>query len=145
VTWIEEPATRPVPVPDELSAPFWQAAAEHRLVLARCSGCGQFTHPPDVVCPYCHITDPQFAFDPVDGSGTVRSWAVMHQSFLSGFDADLPFVLVDVEMSAQADLRLIGRLLDGPAAPLRAGAVVKLAFEDIAAGFSVPAFRLATR
>ena len=36
----------------------------------------------------------------------------MRQSFLQGFD--VPFVLVDVELVEQADLRLIGRLLDGP-------------------------------
>ena len=38
----------------------------------------------------------------------------MRQSFLPGFDDDLPFVLVDVELEEQADLRMIGRLLDGP-------------------------------
>ncbi len=43
----------------------------------------------------------------------------MHQSFLPGFDDLLPFVLVDVELDEQADLRTIGRLLDGPDAPLR--------------------------
>ena len=35
----------------------------------------------------------------------------MRQSFLPGFDD--PFVLVDVELPAQPDLRLIGRLVDG--------------------------------
>ena len=38
----------------------------------------------------------------------------MRQSFLPGFDDDVPFVLVDVELDEQADLRMIGRLLDGP-------------------------------
>ena len=40
----------------------------------------------------------------------------MRQSFLPGFD--VPFVLVDVELPAQEDLRLIGRLVDGPDAAL---------------------------
>ncbi len=133
---------RPVPVPDALSAPFWTAAAAHTLALARCSRCGVFAHPPDIVCPHCASTDPAFVFVPVDGAGTVRSWTVMRQSFLPGFDA--PFVLVDVELSAQPDLRLIGRLTDGPDAPLRIGAAVRVAFEDIAPGVSVPAFSLAS-
>jgi hypothetical protein len=64
----------------------------------------------------------------------------MRQSFLSGFDT--PFVLVDVELSAQEDLRLIGRLVDGPDAPLSLGAPVRLVFEDIASGVAVPAFEL---
>lgn len=132
---------RPVPVPDEQSCDFWTAAAAHSLVLARCAQCAKLTHPPDTVCPHCGSTDPAFEFVPVDGSGSVRSWTVMRRSFLSGFD--VPFVLVDVELSAQADLRVIGRLVDGPDAPLRLGAPVRVAFEDVAPGLAIPAFELA--
>jgi uncharacterized OB-fold protein len=134
--------SRPVPVPDERSAPFWEAAANHVLAVARCSRCGAYAHPPDAVCSNCGSTDPGFAFQPVSGRGSVRSWTVVRQSFLPGFDADLPFVLVDVELVEQAELRLIGRLLDGPHAPLALGAAVRAAFEDIAPGMAVPAFVL---
>jgi len=136
------PAMRPVPVPDEFSAPFWDAAAQHVLSIARCSRCGAFSHPPDVICPHCGSTDPGFEFQPVSGRGSVRSWTVVRQSFLPGFEADLPFVLVDVELVEQPELRLIGRLLDGPDAPLALGTAVKAAFEDIAPGVSIPAFAL---
>lgn len=134
---------RPVPVPDEQSAPFWAAAGRGELVLARCSRCRRFAHPPDPVCPSCRHTDPAFAFEPVAGGGTVRSWTVIRQSFLPGFEADLPFVLVDVELDAQPDLRFIGRLVDGPGAPLHAGDRVTVTFEQIAGGVCVPAFALA--
>ena len=40
----------------------------------------------------------------------------------------MPFVLVDVELDDQAELRLIGRLVDGVAAPLSLGARVVAAF-----------------
>jgi uncharacterized protein len=133
--------TRPLPVPDERSAPFWEAAAEHVLVVARCSRCGAFSHPPDIVCPHCGSADPAFVFTPVEGTGTIRSWTVMRQSFLPGFD--VPFVLVDVELAAQEDLRLIGRLVDGPEAMLEIGAPASVVFEDVAPGVSVPAFTLA--
>ena len=134
---------RPLPVPDEASAPFWSAAAEHILTVARCGQCARFTMPPDVVCPHCHTSDPRFEFTPVSGRGTVRSWTVVRQALLPGFDDDLPFVLVDVELVEQADLRLIGRLLDGIDAHLRAGDAVTVGFEDLAPGVAVPAFELA--
>ena len=73
-----------------------------------------FTHPPEPVCPHCHHTDPRFAFELVAGHGVIRSWTVIRRSFLPGFDDDLPFVLVDVALDGHDDLRLIGRLLDGP-------------------------------
>jgi hypothetical protein len=129
-----------VPVPDTRSQPFWDAAAEHQLVLARCTGCDKLCHPPDAACPHCGSTDPDFSFVAVDGSGVIRSWTVIRQSFLQGFD--VPFVLVDVELAVQADLRLIGRLVDGPETPLSLGAPVHLAFEDVAPGVAVPAFAL---
>lgn len=131
---------RPVPVPDELSREFWDAAAAHSLVLARCARCARFSHPPDTVCPHCGSTDPAFEFTVVEGSGSIRSWTIMRQSFLPGFD--VPFVLVDVELSAQPEVRLIGRLVDGPEAPLRVGAPVHLTFEDIGPDVAVPAFAL---
>jgi hypothetical protein len=64
----------------------------------------------------------------------------MRQSFLPGFD--VPFVLVDVELDVQPDLRLIGRLLSGETSGLRQGARVRLAFEDVASDVAIPAFEL---
>jgi uncharacterized OB-fold protein len=139
------PAARPVPVPDDTSAPFWEAAAAHVLTVARCARCRAFTIPVDVVCPHCHSTDPGFVFEPVTGRGSLRSWTVVRQSFLPGFDDDVPFVLVDVELDDQADLRMIGRLLDGPDVPLHLGDRVTAAFEDLAPGVAVPAFVLEER
>jgi uncharacterized protein len=98
--------------------------------------------PPDLTCPRCLSPDPAFVFEPISGLGTVRSWTVMRQSFLPGFDDDVPFVLVDVELYEQPDLRMIGRLLDGPEAPVRLGDPVTVAFEDLAPGVAIPAFVL---
>ncbi len=133
-------ADRPLPVPDDTSAPYWAATAQHVLTVARCGQCGALTLPPDVMCTACGSTDPAYEFTPVSGRAVVRSWTVVRQSFLPGFD--VPFVLVDVELPEQADLRLIGRLLDGVEADLRIGAEVRVAFEDLTAEIAVPAFEL---
>jgi uncharacterized OB-fold protein len=101
-----------------------------------------FTHPPDVVCPHCHSTEPGFSFTPVSGRGTVRSWTIMRQSFLPGFDDDVPFLLVDVELVEQPDLRIIGRLMDGPTADIQIGTFVRLTFENLTSDIAVPAFAL---
>lgn len=132
--------SRPVPVPDEMSAPFWAATSRHDLALARCSRCGAYAHPPDVTCPHCGSADPDFAFGSVSGTGTIRSWTVLRQSFLPGFD--VPFVLVDVELDVQPELRLIGRLLSGETPDLRLGARVRVDFEDVAPDVAIPAFAL---
>jgi uncharacterized OB-fold protein len=131
---------RPVPVPDELSAPYWAAAARHVLAIARCSRCQAYTIPPDVSCPECGSTDPDYTYQEVSGRARVRSWTVVRKSFLDGFD--VPFLLVDVELVEQPELRMIGRLLDGPDAAVAIGAPVTVAFEDLTAGVAIPAFSL---
>lgn len=135
-------ATRPLPVADEASAPYWAAAADHVLTIARCGRCARLTLPPEVVCSSCGCTEPGHEFTAVSGRGVVRSFTVVRQSFLPGFE--VPFVLVDVELEEQAELRVIGRLLDGVDAELRLGAPVRVAFEDLGDGIAVPAFELAT-
>ncbi|HMO68208.1 MAG TPA: OB-fold domain-containing protein [Novosphingobium sp.] len=131
---------RVLPLPDGQSTPFWEACSRHELALPRCGACGLFTLPPDLTCPHCHSTEPAWTFQPVMTGGRVRTWTVMRHSFLQGFD--LPAVLVDVELDQQADLRLIGRLVDGPDVPLVIGARVSVVFEDIGEGFSLPCFKL---
>ena len=100
--------------------------------------------PPTTVCPACGTTDPRFTYEVVDGAGTIRSWTVVRDAFLPGFEADLPYVLVDVELDAEPGLRMIGRLIDGSTATLRIGARVAVTFDPIAAGIAVPSFALAT-
>jgi hypothetical protein len=93
------------------------------------------------VCERCGSTTPDFEFAPIDGGGTVKSWTVVRQSFLPGFDT--PYLLVDVELDVQVGLRFVARLLDRADTALSVGARVQVDFEDIADSVSVPAFRLA--
>ena len=138
-------ATKPLPVPDARSEGYWAAAAEGVLALPRCHVCRHYTLPPIAVCPHCGSTDPRFRAEPVDGAGTVRSWTVVRDAFLPGFADDVPYLLVDVELDAQPDLRMIGRLVDGPDTALALGARVAVTFDALADDVKVPAFVLTDR
>jgi uncharacterized OB-fold protein len=129
-----------LPVADEISAPYWEACARHVLTLPRCSDCGEFTLPPDISCPNCRSLDPRFVFVEVAGRGRIRTWTVIRHSFLSGFE--LPFLLVDVQLEEQPEVRMIGRLVDGPDVAIAIGDPVAVTFDDLAPGMAVPAFRL---
>jgi uncharacterized OB-fold protein len=131
---------RPLPVVDDLSEAFWTASNAGSLALARCSQCDAYTHPPDRVCSACGSLDPQFQFMPVSGRGVVRSWSVLRQSFLPGFDELVPFTLLDVELVEQPELRIIGRLLDDGTREPRLGDAVQVQFERLTPEVTVPAF-----
>ncbi|MGW0246235.1 Zn-ribbon domain-containing OB-fold protein [Nocardia goodfellowii] len=133
---------RPLPVPDDLSAPYWAAAAQHTLAIARCHRCATYAIPPDHTCTHCGTTDPAFRFVPVTGSGRIRSWTVVRRASLLGFSDQVPYLLVDVELAEQAGLRMIGRLLDGPEVAVHEGDPVRVAFEDVTEDVAIPAFRL---
>jgi hypothetical protein len=45
--------TRPIPVPNEWTKPFWDAAKRGVLELQRCQSCGHFQHPPYATCVQC--------------------------------------------------------------------------------------------
>ena len=98
-------------------------------------------HAPRCGVPALPITRSAFEFTPVSGRGTVRSWTVVRQAFLPGFDEDLPFVLVDVELVEQsrspADRPVAGRRH----ADLHIGDAVVVAFEDLAPGRGCSRFR----
>jgi uncharacterized protein len=108
--------------------------------MARCSNCETFSFPVDSICLQCRTTNPEYSWEQVSGDGVVRSWTIIRQSFLPGFD--VPFLLVDVELVEQAELRMIARLVDGADASPALGDHVRLAFEDVADGVSIPAFQL---
>lgn len=131
--------TIPIPVPDEYSAGFWAAAARGFLALSCCDHCGRLAMPPDIICVGCRSSEPSFHDEPVSGNGTVRSWTTLHTAFLPGFAALLPYVLVDVELDEQADLRVVARLLSS-GDPLAINARARTEFVEVAPGFCVPGF-----
>lgn len=58
--------------------PFWQAAAEGRLVLPLCEDCRQYHWYPRAVCPHCHGQN--LHWKPSAGRGVIHSVAVMHRA-----------------------------------------------------------------
>ena len=122
-----------------------EAAASHVLAIQCCDNCGWYSYPPVMICPNCLSSDRLFHFQPMSGRGTVKTWTVMRDAFLPGFKADVPYVVVDVQLEEQAGLKVIGRLVDGAGAALSLGAAVEVVFDDVADGVSVPVFRLVAR
>lgn len=135
-------ARKPIPVPDERTEGFWAAAREGTLAIQRCDSCGTYAHPPVYVCASCHAPDATFTFAPVSGRAVVKSWTVVHTSFLTAFADDVPYVLVEAALPEQPGLSYTARLVDGPEASLDVGADVEVVFESHRNGFVLPELRL---
>ena len=132
---------KPVPVPDDQSAGFWAAAAQHVLAIQHCEACGRAAHPPVMVCVHCHSPERRFRFVAVAGTGRVKTWTVMRQAFLPGFAPDVPYAVAEIELDG-TEVRVIGRLRGGVPRALALEAPVSVTFDDVAPGVAVPVFEL---
>ena len=86
-----------VPKPEWLVLDWHHACVEADvLTVQRCDACGLWRHPPRRFCAGC--ASPESSFGPVAGTGTVRSLAVSHRSLDPGWQAEVPFATLVVEL-----------------------------------------------
>jgi hypothetical protein len=130
-------SARPVPVPDEASAPFFEGAARGELMLQHCGACGAFMWPVKTRCVECFSGDVEWA--PSSGRAELYSWAVVHQKY-PGFEE--PYVLATVETSdgVRFNTSIVGAEPD----ELVIGMPLEVVFERVSDDVVVPKFRPAT-
>ncbi len=131
---------KPLPAIDELTKPFWQAAVQHQLVVQCCQECNYFNHPPRPLCDAC--LSQRLEFVPVSGRGAVYSYTVMHQPNIAGFEKEVPYINVLVELDEQPRLFMVSYLPISEREKLRIGGRVEVTFEKIDDEITLPQFRL---
>lgn len=130
---------RPLPVVDQFSQAYWEGAKQRRLVITRCGACRFYAHPPRPGCPRCQSE--AMAGEAVSGRGTVYSYSVMHNRGNPGFDEDLPYAVVIVELEEQPGLITVGNLRGCAPGEIRIGMAVEVIFEDATAEITLPQWR----
>jgi uncharacterized OB-fold protein len=126
--------SRLLPTPTDLSRDFWDAAAEHRLVVPRCEKCGQHFFPPERLCPSCG-SDVWSGID-CAGTGSVVAFTVVHRA--PSRDFDVPYVVAVVALAEGCEL-LTNLVLDEPESAA-VGMPVRVAFLDQPDGRALPVF-----
>jgi uncharacterized OB-fold protein len=137
---LDERPPRPTPVPDGLSAPYWQAARQGRLVIQRCQACGTYHHPPLTMCTQCQSEN--LGYEPVSGKGTIYTSTITHDARTPAFAARQPYAIVWVELDEQPRLRVLTNMPDTPLDQVKIGAKVEVTFEEIAPDVTIPQFTL---
>ena len=129
---------KPAPQPDEASQPFWDGAAERRLVIQQCQECSHYLYPPNVVCRWClsEKLEPRT----MSGRGTLYSFATVSQPFHVGWASEVPYSIGYVSLEEEPAVRMITRVVGAPADSLRVGMPLEVDFED-RGSYAVPQFR----
>jgi uncharacterized OB-fold protein len=125
---------RRLPTPTELSRGFWTAAAEHRLVIPCCPGCGTRFFPPERLCPTCGSADWEYA--DTRGAATVTSYTVVHRAPSPDFEP--PYVLAVVELEGGG--RMLTNIVGADPAAVATGMPVHVVFLDQPDGLALPVF-----
>jgi uncharacterized protein len=128
---------KPIPEITEALRPFLAAAREGRLVMQRCSRCGQRRFPPREICSDCLGRDADWVAS--SGRGTIVSFNVMHQVYHPGFASEVPYAVVLVELEEGG--RLLTNLIGCSPERVRIGLPVEVQFEKRSEEISLPQFR----
>lgn len=96
----------PEPTPDQDSQPFWDGLAQGELRLQRCTACRALRWPARAICNHCASFDAEWIA--CTGRGVVSSWIRTHQVFAPVYRDRVPYVVVQVALVDQPDIRVIG-------------------------------------
>lgn len=127
-----------LPVPDEASRPFFDAALKGRLMIQRCAQCAQAWFPLRARCALCHHEN--LEWEAASGKGRIYMHGRMRQVFHPELADAVPYRLAIVEL--EEGVRVLTQLVDAEPEQVRAGAAVEVTFEQISDEVAIPKFRL---
>lgn len=124
--------------PDSWTEPFWVAAAQHRLVVPRCTSCGTYRMPPS---PFCHVCRAQgVEWVEQDGTGRVYSFTVIRHAVVPLMRDALPYVVAVVELPEAGGVRLVANMVGVDPSAVEIGMPVEVVWDDVDEGVAVPRF-----
>ncbi|SDH24961.1 hypothetical protein SAMN05192534_10336 [Alteribacillus persepolensis] len=126
----------PKPPLDEESAPFWEGAKEHKLMIQECNDCDNAIFYPRTICPHCfsdHVT-----WTEASGKGHIHSYTVVHKA-RPPFKQDTPFVvaIIDLEEGARMLSRIVGDRED-----VSIGKPVSVVYKKVDEDLTLPCFQV---
>jgi uncharacterized OB-fold protein len=117
---------RPIPRRTAISAPFFDAAKQGKLILQRCPRDGFFFYP-RTRCPDCLEADWEWA--EVSGRGTVYAFSVDRVGHDPAQRSRLPLVIAAVDL--EEGPRLTTNIVGCAPEDVRVGLPVEVLFEDL--------------
>jgi len=133
----EQPPARPLPQETPLTAPFWEAARQRRLVIQCCTGCSRYRWPPEVACYECGSFDYEWA--PASGRAKLYTWTVAHPPLLPYFHRRAPWPIAVVEL--EEGPRMITNIVGIESGEYEIGMPLVAGFEDIDKDVTLVVFR----
>jgi uncharacterized OB-fold protein len=86
---------RPLPAADNVTSPYWEAAARGEVLYQACPACGNRQFYPRALCTAC-AAEPEWRV--ASGRGTVHTFTVIRQNWAQPFNELAPYVVAMVDL-----------------------------------------------
>jgi uncharacterized OB-fold protein len=117
------------PQPNPETQPFWDAAAQGKLMVGHCDACGAPHFYPRAICPFC-FSD-KTGLKQASGQGTIYSYSVMRR-------APVPYAIAYVTLAEGPTM--MTNIVDCDLDAIKIGQKVRLVFKPSDGGPPVPMF-----
>jgi uncharacterized OB-fold protein len=121
--------------PPEESGPFFDAARESKLLIQRCTACGEHQFYPRKICTHCG--DPGVEWVQASGRGTVHTYTVIHRG-IPGWMEEGPYVAAIIDL--EEGVRMTSNVVECAPSDVRVGLPVEVTFVD-EGEYVLPRFR----
>jgi uncharacterized OB-fold protein len=128
---------KPVPIPDNVTTEFWDAAKERRLLFQRCRDCGARQSFPQAFCRGC--LSENLEWNEASGKGRIYSYTVVHRPPTAAFQEDVPYTVALVQL--EEGVRMMGSIVGIEPDDVRVDMPVSVVFDDITPAIALPRFR----
>ena len=118
-----------LPTPDIETQPFWDATAQGKLLIKKCTACGEVHFYPRPHCPFC-FSD-KVEWQEASGRGTIYTYSVMRR-------ASVPYAIAYVTLAEGPTM--MTNIVDCDLDSIRIGQPVRLVFRASEGGPPVPMF-----
>ena len=131
-----------LPTPDVSGEwkPFWDAAAEGRLLIQTCPACGRRQFYPRAICTGCG-GEPEWL--EASGRGSLYTFSVVRQNLVRPFKDMLPYVLAMVDL--EEGVRMLTNVVGCDFTDVKIGMPLEVTFVHAKDGLHLPYWRPAER
>ena len=110
--------------------PYFEAAAQGRLLVKKCADCGEIHHYPRGICPFC-FSD-KVSWQEAKGTGKIYSFSITRRG------GPIPYCIAYVTLDE--GVTMMTNIVDCDLDKVCIGQAVKVAFKKSVGGVSVPMF-----
>jgi hypothetical protein len=132
---MNRPMTRPLPVTDMETKPYWDYCKQHELRVQKCLKCGKTYSPPGYMCPHCMNIGSEWV--KLSGKGKVYSFVIVRRQYHPMLPP--PYVVAIIEL--EEGIRMLSNVVECKPEDVKIDMPVTVVWDDASPEISMPKFK----